>query len=268
MLHIKLQANEFTTFVKLIFDEVGITLADSKHTMVESRLHKRVVHYQLESFAQYLRIVQITPKEKIAMINLITTNETYFFREQAHYDFIEGILKEYPRDKTFRIWSAASSVGAEAYSLAMICESLLNSKNWEIYGSDINTEVVKKARMGLYPQAWADKIPETYKKAYCLKGSGKYEGQFIVDRSFSKKMHFFENNLLEYNANIGSFDVIFLRNVLLYFNEQTKKTVIENCIKNLRVGGFFIISLTENFNTIKIDNLQHIQTSIYQKTKA
>ena len=264
MQKIEISSDEFTTLQTLIFKEVGISLADSKKTMVQSRLHKRLVHYKLDSFAQYLRIVQITLTEKIEMINLITTNETYFFREEAHFDFIKSLLG---KDISFiRIWSAASSVGAEAYSLAMMIDAALGKNKWEIIGSDINSEVVKKARMGLYPISWITKIPDEYKSRYCLKGKGKYEGQFLLDRGLCANMHFLENNLLEQNNSIGEFDIIFLRNVLLYFSDETKELVVKNVISNLKVGGFLVISLTENINSVNVKNLQQIQTSVFQKT--
>ena len=264
MIKIQISSQEFTLLQKLVFKEVGISLADSKKTMVQSRLYKRLVHYKLDSFAQYLRIVQITPTEKIEMINIITTNETYFFREEAHFDFVRSLLS---KDITsLRIWSAASSVGAEAYSLAIMIDNILGRNRWEIVGSDINSEVIKKAKMGLYPISWISKIPDEYKSKYCLRGKGKYEGQFLIDRSICKNMFFLENNLLEKNPSIGEFDIIFLRNVLLYFNNETKELVVKNVISNLKVGGFFIISLTENINNIRVENLKQIQTSIFQKT--
>jgi len=260
MKNVQLLDNEFKTFQKVIFDAVGITLNDSKKTLVQSRLNKRMIHYNLDSFAAYLRIIAVDNVEKNEMINLITTNETYFFREEAHFDFIRDYLNN---NNEVRIWSAASSVGAEAYSLAMLCNDKVSS--WKIYGSDINSDVVKKAKMGLYPLSWIDKIPEELRNKYCLKGKGKYEGQFLVERELVKNMSFFENNLLKLNTKIGQFDIIFLRNVLLYFNDETKTKVINNVLSNLKTGGYLIISLTENLQTISTPNLKQIATSIYQK---
>jgi len=260
MNNIELYENEFRTFQKLIFTHVGITLNDSKKVMVQSRLNKRLLHFNLDSFAAYLRVISIDESEKINMINIITTNETYFFRETAHFDFIKEYIEKH---SSIRVWSAAASVGAEAYSLAMLFNDSLDE--WSIFGSDINTEVIKKAKKGLYPLSWIDKIPPELKKKYCLKGVGKYSGQFLIDRILSKNIKFFTNNLLELNTSIGNFDIIFLRNVLLYFNDETKQKVVEHTIANLKSGGYLIISLTENINSINIPNLKQIRTSIYQK---
>jgi len=257
---IELHDNEFKTFQKVIFEAVGITLNDSKNPLVQSRLNRRMVHYKLDSFATYLRIIAVNSSEKMQMINLITTNETYFFREEAHFNFMKEIIST---RNEIRIWSAASSVGAEAYSLAMLCNEAF--ENWKIYGSDINSEVVKKARMGLYPLSWIDKIPDDLKSKYCLRGKGSYEGQFLIDRELTKNMNFFENNLLKLNTKIGQFDVIFLRNVLLYFNDETKQKVVENVVANLKTGGYLIISLTENLQSVQMPNLKQVATSIYQK---
>jgi len=261
----KLSNSDYVAFKTLIFKEIGIELGDSKQSLVQTRLLKRLVHHHLNSFAEYLEFVKKDPVEKNEMMNLITTNETYFFREQAHFDFLENELKAYEKSEKYRIWSAAASLGAEAYSIAMLCDSYLPKTGWEVIGTDINSDVIKKARMGLYPEKWVEKIPMHLRKKYCLKGKGRHEGQFLVDRVLVKNMHFSVNNLMLVNREIGLFNTIFLRNVLIYFNEETKKKVVENVMQNLKVGGYLIISLTENLHNIKIKNLQQINSSIYQK---
>ncbi len=262
---ITLSSSEYVAFKALVFKEVGIELGDNKQSLVQTRLFKRIMHYDVESYSAYLEIVKKDSVEKNEMINLITTNETYFFREQAHFDFLKVQLTNFNEQKKYRIWSAASSVGAEAYSIAMLCDKYLSKQGWEVVGTDINSDVVKKARMGLYPESWVDKIPLTCRKKYCLKGRGRHEGQFLVDRVLSKNMHFDVNNLMLVNNKIGTFDTIFLRNVLIYFNDETKKKVVENVMKNLKNGGYLIISLTENINNLHIKDLKQINSSIYQK---
>lgn len=261
-----LTKDEFSVFQKIIFKEVGISLEDTKMSMVSSRLYSRMRHYNLLKFSDYLRIIQIDKKEKIEMINLITTNETYFFREINHFNFLTKEVMNYKSQGKLRIWSAASSVGAEAYSCAMICDTYLG-ENWEIFGSDINTEVIKKARIGLYPSSWVEKIPENYRNKYCLKGTKKFEGNFLIDRKLVENIRFFEHNLMLQDNNFGMFDIIFLRNVLIYFNSDTKQLVLRNVLKNLKIGGYFIISLTENLNGLDTHNLEKIDTSIYKKIK-
>ncbi len=262
---ITLSASDYLAFKALIFKEIGIELGDSKQSLVQTRLFKRLMHYDLESYGEYLELVKRDNVEKNEMMNLITTNETYFFREQAHFDFLADALKAYEKSEKFRIWSAAASLGAEAYSIAMLCDSFLPKTGWEVVGTDINSDVIKKARMGLYPEKWVEKVPDHLRKKYCLKGKGKFEGQFLVDRTLAKNMHFSVNNLMLVNREIGLFNMIFLRNVLIYFNAQTKKKVVENVMQNLKVGGYLIISLTESLQNIDIKNLKQLNSSIYQK---
>ena len=259
---------EFHTIQKLIFQEVGIDLNTSKKLLVQSRLLKRILYYKFNSYLEYVRLVGINPQERIEMINLITTNETYFFREMDHFDYLKKeVIPNHPFKKKFRAWSAAASVGAEAYSIGMILDSSVVRHDWEVVGTDINTDVIKKARMGLYPLIWADKIPLLLKQAYCLKGKGRHEGQFLVQRALSKNMKFTLGNLLEHNKEVGMFDVIFLRNVLIYFDDKTKENVVKNVLRNLHVGGYFIISQTENLNMIQCDSIQTVATSVYKKIK-
>ena len=268
MLHTKtvLKDGEFRLVQKLIFDAVGISLDETKKSLVKSRLLKRLRHYEIDEFSKYLRIVQIDSKEKNQMINLITTNETYFFREKSHFDFLENIVKS-NKNNDFRIWSAASSIGAEAYTIAMILDSILQNNFWEVVGTDINTEVVKKASNALYPESFIKKIPDKYKNRYCLKGKGKYKGMFLVDTKLTTNVKFYENNLMNLNKKLGQFDIVFLRNVLIYFNKKTRTQVVQNVLENLKIGGYFIISLTERLETSDMESLIRVEPSIYKKVK-
>jgi chemotaxis protein methyltransferase CheR len=193
----------------------------------------------------------------------MTTNETYFFREDSHFKFIEQNIMPHFALKHLRVWSAASSVGAEAYSIAMLLHGRI--KSYEIIGTDINSEVIKKASQGLYPIKWMKKIPDHLKHQFCLVGKNQYKGWFLVDRALLKNVQFMVRNLLNIQKDIGSFDVIFLRNVLIYFDKSTKKKIIQNVISNLKVGGYFFISLTEHIAELNIKNLKQVQSSIFQK---
>jgi len=263
-----LQENEFITVQKLIFQEVGIDLQSSKRLLVQSRLLKRLLFYKFDSYLEYIRLVQINAQERIEMINLITTNETYFFRELDHFEFLQKvIIPNHPFKQKFRFWSAAASVGAEAYSTAMLLDKTMAKSDWEVVGTDINTEVIKKARIGLYHEKWADKIQLELKKQYCLRGRGKHEGQFLMDRGLVENMDFRVGNLMKFNAEVGKFDVIFLRNVLIYFDDETKQMVVDYVLKNLHIGGYFVISQTENLNMIKVPSLEAVETSVYKKVR-
>jgi chemotaxis protein methyltransferase CheR len=261
-----LEDAEFRTFQKIIFQEAGIDLNDKKKLLVQSRLLKQLLKYKLDTYTDYLRLIQINPLEKTEMINLLTTNETYFFREIEHFEFIQhDLIPTYPLKNRFRVWSAAASVGAEAYSTAMLLDTMVQRNQWEIVGTDINSEVIQKARVGLYPETWIEKIPIHLRKEYCLKGKGSNEGKFLIDRVLIPNMRFEQANLLDIPDDLGQFDLIFLRNVLIYFDNATRQKVVDGVLKHLLPGGYFFISHTENLNTIKSDQLEQVRTAIYRK---
>lgn len=266
MATVLLKDDEFVIFQKIIFREAGINLNDKKKILVQSRLFKRILFYKLNSYAEYIRLVQINKQELNEMVNLLTTNETYFFREIEHFEFLKQVvIPQYQYKNKLRIWSAAASVGAEAYSAAMILDSTMSKNSWEIVGTDINSDVIKKARIGLYPEKWVEKIPQAFRSEYCLKGKGQHEGQFLIDRVLIPNMKFQTANLLEPNVDLGKFGLIFLRNVLIYFDVKTKQKVVDNVVDRLEIGGYFIISLTENLNMIEIPKLKQVRTSVYQR---
>lgn len=165
MFDISLRNSEFAIIKRIVFNEIGITLKDSKKDMVQNRLFKRLKHYQINDFSNYIKIVQLSKFEKVKFLNEISTNETYFFREMPHYDFLKELAK---KSKNLKVWSAAASIGAEAYSIAMVLDSHL--KDWHVMGSDINTHVLDIARAGLYQESLLDKIPKEYQSKYCLIG--------------------------------------------------------------------------------------------------
>jgi len=260
---IELSEKEFVLFQKIIFKETGISLGNSKKFLVKNRLYRQLLAFNLSSYSDYYRFIQINKTEKTNMLNIITTNETYFFREKSHFSFLQNEI--IPFTDNLRVWSAACSIGTEAYSLAMIFQN--SNISYEVIGSDINTEVVQKAKMGLYPLKLMDKIPDVYTQNYCLKGKGKHDGWFLVDRILLDNMRFESRNLILPQEDLGLFDVIFLRNVLIYFNAEMKDTVLKNVLLNLKVGGYLIISLTEHIHNLEDYNLKKKHNSIFQKEK-
>ncbi len=262
---IVLSDGEFMLIQKLVFKLVGITLDETKKSLVKNRLGKRLTFYGLNKFSDYIRIVQFNRDEAAEMVNQITTNETYFFREQLHFDFLKRYLEQLHQNRFIRVWSAAASLGAEAYSIAMILENSLGKSRYEVVGTDVNSEVLKIAQAGCYPLPWVEKIPTTYKQLYCLKGKNQHEKQFLIDPTLQENVRFSQANLLDRQLHLGKFDIIFLRNVLIYFNDEVKCLVISHVIENLKEGGYLIISLTENLRNIANPMLKQVDSSIYQK---
>ena len=258
---------EFAHFQRFIFEAAGITLADSKKLLVSSRLGNRVQHHGFGSYWQYFQLLNSgeSPAEVQRAIDLLTTNETYFFREPRHFQFMEEQLANWPaRPQPLRIWSAAGSTGEEAYSLAMLLEDRFQGRPWEIVASDISVRVLDRARAGHYPMERARHVPKAYLQRFCLKGTGKLEDTLLVDRSLRSKVSFLQINLNERLPAIGSFDFVFLRNVLIYFNQQTKREVIARVLSVLPRGGLLFIGHSETLNGIS-DAVKSLAPAIYRK---
>jgi chemotaxis protein methyltransferase CheR len=163
-----------------------------------------------------------------------------------------------------RIWSAAGSTGEEAYSIAMMLEDVRGSHPWEVTASDISARVLQRARAGHYPMERARHVPQDYLRRFCLKGEGEQEGTLLVEKSLRNRVKFLQVNLNETLPNIGLFEIIFLRNVLIYFNADTKRSVIARVLSVLRPGGWLLIGHSESLHGVN-DSVQAIAPSIYRK---
>ncbi len=257
----------FEHFRKFLLDTSGITLSDQKKTMVVARLSRRLRDHNLTCFNEYIELISsgALPNERQVVLNLLTTNETYFFREPMHFQYLaERILPEHQTSRPLRIWSAASSSGEEAYSIAMLLADKLGNNPWEVFGSDISTRVLEKARSGHYRMERIDGIPQEYLKRFCLKGTGEYADTLLIDRSLRERVSFQEINLMQPIQGIGQFDVIFLRNVLIYFDTKTKGQVVARMLPLLKPGGYFIIGHSESLKGIN-DDLKPVAPTIYRK---
>lgn len=244
---------EFAQFQRFIFDAAGITMSDAKKALVTGRLGKRLAAHELDSFGAYFKLLKsgLHPDEVQMAVDLLTTNETYFFREPKHFEFLRSqALKERSRPQPFRVWSAASSSGEEAYSMAMVLADSMQTTPWEIMGSDISTRVLDGARRALYPMERGRHIAPEYLKRFCRKGNGPYDGYFLVERSLRSKVTFRQVNLNAPLPELGQFDVVFLRNVMIYFNNDTKRDVVARVIATIKPGGYFCVGHSESLNDI------------------
>ena len=250
-------------FAEFVREQTGIALSASKRAYTKQALLKRFNELGLKSTQDYLRYIRKNPGERATWLGMVTTSETYFFRELQHFDFIKQHFPKKPGDGGLRIWSAACSVGAEAYTVSMLLSSLHISH--EVIGSDINPQLVSQAQKGLYPLRWLEKIPQSMVKRYCLRGTEEYNGFFLVDHRLIGKVHFMEKNLLHHHPDLGAFDVVFLRNVLLYFDKETKVQVLRNTLKNLKPGGYLFTSRTEFIGNLGLAGLRQVESSIHQR---
>ena len=258
---------EFREFQQMIFSVAGIHMPASKRTMVAGRLSKRLKALNLASYGDYWRYLRSHAAEKQTAVDLLTTNETYFFREPRHFEFLrDRVLPEHSRGQRFRLWSAACSSGEEAYTAAMVLSDSLGSSGWEILASDISTEMLEKARSGRYPMARTERIPPDCLKRYCLKGIGEAAGTLMVDPPLRTKVDFRQINLNTRLPDVGLFDVIFLRNVMIYFNTETKQQIVARLQSCLKPGGYLFIGHSETLNGFQ-QGFSAVMPSIYRAKK-
>jgi len=202
------------------------------------------------------------------MLDLLTTNETYFFREPAHFKLLrEQILPQLTQrenaQRAPRVWCAAASSGEEPYSLAMVMAEKLGMQGWQLLATDISGNVLDKASRGMYRMERIENMPPDYMKKYCRRGIDQYEGWMMIDRCLRARVTFAQHNLLQKPAFDDHFDVIFLRNVLIYFDQPTKQRVLENLISVLRPGGWLITGHCESLNGLSLP-VQQLSPSIYR----
>lgn len=259
---------EFLCFQKLIHDQIGIHLPRRKRAMLGHRLHKRVRQLGCENFSQYFDYINEQNKTELEYaLELITTNETFFFREQKHFDFlISDILPHYSYHKPLNIWCGASSTGEEPYSLAMTLEQHCNAP-WSLLATDVNKAVINHAIKGIYLDERTANIPKQYKSKFCSKGIEEFDGYFRVNADLREKVLFRQFNLLENMQSLGQFDVVFLRNVMIYFKDETKQAIVEKIAQILKPDGFLIIGHAESLYGIS-NHYDLIKPSIYKRKSA
>lgn len=258
---------EFGQFRRFLLETAGINLSAAKKPLVTGRLAKRLQHHGLSTYGEYYELLSSgrAPEELQTALDLLTTNETYFFREPKHFDFLRERLAAPRRSADLlRIWSAASSSGEEAYTIAMVLADTLGTRPWEIVGTDISSRVVARARLGHYPMERAKNIPPELLSRHCLKGTGSQAGTFLIARELRRRVQFQHANLNAPLPSLGQFDFVFLRNVMIYFDAGTKQQVVRRILPHIKPGGYLLVGHSESLNGIT-DAVHPVATSIYRK---
>lgn len=239
---------EFAQFQRFIYEAAGITLSVGKKALVCGRLGKRLHACQVRSFGEYFELLMSgeSAVELQNAVDLLTTNETYFFREPKHFERLRAEAAAAPAGAPFRVWSAAGSTGEEAYSIAMVLEDVRPGRLWEVFASDISARVLSQARVGHYRADRLQNFPPGYLQRFCLRGCGPQEGTVLVERWLRERVRFMQVNLNERLPQMGLFEVVFLRNVLIYFNRETKRQVVARVLEKLRPGGLLFIGHSES----------------------
>ncbi len=260
----------FGKFSKLLYDKTGINLHYGKKQLLQSRLSKVLRDRNIESFEAYYDIVMNdkSDQELVRLIDIISTNVTYFFREEKHFEFMKGIWIDQVgyNGEQLNIWSSACSTGEEPYSIAIqLYELLGKSRKFNILASDISTRVLKTAQRGVYSIDKIDSLPLPMKKKYFLKGKGDSDGFVKVQKHLIDPIEFRRINLIENNSFQKKFDLIFCRNVMIYFDSQTKNSIVNKFETHLKDGGYLFIGHSESLNGLN-HGLKYVAPAIYRKT--
>lgn len=259
---------EFQLFQRLIQDKLGIFLPPQKKALLSNRLWKRLQACGVKGFDEYYRLIQSAQgkPELDTALELITTNETYFFREQKHFDYLrEEILPRLRPGNNFRVWSAAASTGEEPYSIAMVLKDRCMCE-WELLCSDVNRSVVEHAKIGIYPDLRVRNIPPEYLRRFCRKGVGPQQGNVRVTAELRESVQFFTLNLHERFPDIGKFDLVFLRNVLIYFENDNKAKILERIAEKLNPGGILFVGHSESLHGLSTQFVP-VKPAIYRLEK-
>jgi chemotaxis protein methyltransferase CheR len=269
-----LSDREFRAFQRFIYDEVGIRLSDVKRALLVGRLSRRLRELKLDSFGSYLERAQRDAVERVQLFDLISTNETHFFREPKHFDFLEHVLLPRWRaagvapngSRRVRVWSAGCSSGEEPYSLGMLLHHALPAEEgWqvEILATDLSTRVLARARAALWPVEKSRDIPQRFLQAYMLKGTESQEGLMKAGPLLRSLVRFEHLNLHAQPLPVkGPFDLVFCRNVLIYFDALSKAQVIHQLLDRLAPGGHFFIGHAESLNGVT-ERVRAVQPTVY-----
>lgn len=262
---------DFRRFQDLVQTETGIQLPESKRALLVGRLSRRLRELNLASFGDYYRRVtdQNDSAERIRMIDRICTNETYFFREPRQFDFLEReVLSTWAapdarRERRVRVWSAACATGEEPYSVAMTLLYHLPGWEVEVFASDLSTHALDRARAGIWPIEKSREIPERYLKAFMLRGVGAQQGYMKASPELHEVVHFEKVNLHAPLLGVqGGFDVIFCRNVLIYFSAEGRASVVSRLVRHLSPTGYLFLGHAETLNGLN-DQLRSVGPTVY-----
>jgi chemotaxis protein methyltransferase CheR len=241
---------DFERVRRIIYKKAGINLSDSKKQLVYSRLARRLRTLGLPDFVAYLSYLESTDDEQQEFVNALTTNLTAFFREEHHFQILFDFAKNFKHNRNLRVWCAASSTGEEPYSIAItLAEAFARyDPPVEIIASDIDSNVLNEASNGVYNYSRIENLSYERKKQFFLKGKEGQSGKVKISSDLRKLIEFKKINLLDSQWPLtGHFDVIFCRNVMIYFDKATQLRLLEKMIRLMDKDGLYIAGHSESF---------------------
>jgi len=270
-----LSDRHFRTIAKLIEGQVGIKLPAAKRLMLEGRLHKRVraLNYSgLNEYVETLFEAGQLDSELTHLIDVVTTNKTDFFREPSHFDFVRevavpGLVKPHGRSD-LKIWSAASSAGMEAYTAAMVLDDMVRTGmrfQFRILGTDISTAMLRMAKAAIYTRDVLAPVPPEFIKRYFLRSRNRGSNEVRVVPELRRLTNFIRMNLMEMPYPVDrDVDIIFCRNVLIYFEKETQRKVVEQLCSHLRPGGYLMVGHSESMVHSVVPGLKQVQPTVFR----
>ena len=273
----RLSLDQFKRFSEFIYKESGIRINDNKVLLLSNRIRRRLKSCDLATYDEYFRLLKSRAgaDEVEHFLDVVTTNETFFFRTEKHFQWLrnefipELAAQENPlsEPRALRIWSAACSTGAEPYSIAMcLAENKFRLRDWKasILATDISQEVLKAARIGKFRARAMESVTDPQRRRFF---------QFLPDqdlwqirREIHEMVQFKQHNLVD-SPPVGKFDCIFICNVLIYFDRESKQRVIKNILSALDFGGYLVAGPSEGISGM-LDSLQKISPLVYRKVRA
>lgn len=274
-MNIDLGNSEFEKISRLVYDICGIDLHEGKRELVKTRLIKRLRDGNFRSFSEYCKFVSTREgtDELVAMIDSISTNLTSFFREDKHFEKMRFIIAQLLQSMNgrrgrlkLRIWSAGCSTGEEPYTICMVLKEIASSHpvDFKIWATDISTRVLKTAVAGVYHHERIQKIPPELVRKYFLKGKGDWEGFFRVKSELKQHIEFARFNLKESLQGGGRFDMIFCRNVMIYFDKAMQRDLVGRFYDCLAEGGYFFVGHSESLTGLN-HKYKYVEPSVYRK---
>lgn len=271
----ELKETDFQKISRLVYEQCGINLHDGKKELVKARLGKRLREGNFSSFSEYYQYVTTNEgqDELVMMIDSLSTNLTYFFREVAHFDKLRAVLPEMAnghqanrRGLPLQIWSAGCSSGEEPYSLAITVREILGEKNLpvSILATDISTRVLQTAIRGVFPKERMKNVPDAIIRKYFQYGSGKWSGFFQVKKEIRDMVRFLRFNLMDPPPADFVSDVIFCRNVMIYFDKPTQEMLVNRIHQILNKGGYFFVGHSESLTGLN-HSFNYTEPSVYRK---
>ena len=271
-------SDEFKRLSTYIFKEYGIKMPEVKKTMLQSRLHKRLRELNMSSYKDYIEYLfskEGHQTEVVHMIDMVSTNKTDFFREPVHFDFLhshalpELLFGDRP-NRQIKLWSAGCSSGEEPYTIAISVSEFMAQNpsfafDFSILATDISTRVLKSASEGIYKEARVEMLPLNLKKKYLLRSKDKLNPSIRIIPELRRKISFHRLNFMDNVYNVpDKYDIIFCRNVLIYFDRETQEKVINRLCANLKPNGFFFLGHSESITNFDVP-LKQLKPTIFRR---